>query len=60
MLDEAEALPLIKQCYDAGIRTWDTANVYSSGVSERILGNAMKKYQIPRKKVCNGAKKPLI
>lgn len=33
------------------MNTWDTANVYSNGVSERIIGKAIKKYNIPREKV---------
>lgn len=30
---------------------WDTANVYSNGASERIIGDALIKYNIPRHKV---------
>ncbi|KAL8806865.1 MAG: hypothetical protein Q9200_004887 [Gallowayella weberi] len=30
---------------------WDTANVYSNGVSEKILGKAIRHYQIPRHKL---------
>ena len=30
---------------------WDTANVYSNGESERVVGNALKKLNIPRSKV---------
>ena len=30
---------------------WDTANVYSNGVSEEIIGKAIKKYEIPRQKL---------
>lgn len=37
--------------YDAGIQTFDTANMYSHGLSERILGKANKKYNIPRDKM---------
>ncbi|KAI0146043.1 aldo/keto reductase [Hypoxylon sp. NC0597] len=50
-IDEAEALPLLKYAYDNGLNTWDTANVYSQGVSEVIVGKAIKKYNIPRQKV---------
>lgn len=31
--------------------TWDTANVYSSGVNEEIVGKAIKKFEIPREKL---------
>ncbi|MCJ1224397.1 hypothetical protein MMC12_001042 [Toensbergia leucococca] len=30
---------------------WDTANVYSNGVSEEVIGNAIKHYKIPRHKL---------
>lgn len=49
--DEDEALPLLKAAFDRGINTWDTANVYSNGISERIIGKAIKKYEIPREKL---------
>ncbi len=51
IMDEASALPLIKHAYDQGINTWDVADTYSNGRSEEILGNALKKYNIPRSKV---------
>ncbi|KAI6092646.1 aldo/keto reductase [Hypoxylon rubiginosum] len=50
-IDEADALPLLKDAYDKGLNTWDTANIYSQGVSEAIVGKALKKYKIPREKV---------
>lgn len=51
VLEEAEALPLLKAAYDRGINTWDTANVYSNGVSEILIAKAIKKYAIPRHKL---------
>lgn len=33
------------------MNTWDTANTYSQGASEVIVGKAIKKYSIPREKV---------
>jgi aryl-alcohol dehydrogenase-like predicted oxidoreductase len=36
--DEATSAVLFKRCRDAGINFFDTANVYSSGRSEEILG----------------------
>ncbi|KAG4443841.1 hypothetical protein IFR05_000677 [Cadophora sp. M221] len=45
------ALRLLKSAYDRGINTWDTANVYSNGESERIIGRALKIYNITRNKV---------
>ena len=46
-----QALPLLKRAYDIGLNTWDTANVYSNGASEIIIGRAIKKYNIPRHKL---------
>ncbi|KAG6872571.1 hypothetical protein C0995_008722 [Termitomyces sp. Mi166 len=37
--------------YDAGIQTFDTANIYSNGLSEIILGNAIKQLQLPREEI---------
>ncbi|KAL9124812.1 MAG: hypothetical protein Q9217_005903, partial [Psora testacea] len=50
-IEEDEALPLLKAAYDRGLNTWDTANVYSNGDSERIIGKAIKHYKIPRNKL---------
>lgn len=49
--NEHEALPLIKHAFDVGINTWDTADTYSNGLSETIIGKALKQYDIPRAKV---------
>lgn len=51
VIGEEEALPLLKAAYDRGLNTWDTANVYSNGASEVIVGKALKKYNIARQKV---------
>ncbi|KAI1739789.1 Aldo/keto reductase [Xylaria scruposa] len=48
---EEEALPLLKYAYDNGVTTWDTANIYSQGASEVLVGKALRKYAIPRHKV---------
>ena len=37
--------------YDNGINTFDTADLYSDGESERILGKALKAHNIPRENV---------
>jgi len=37
-----EATRLINVCLDAGVSLFDTANVYSTGMSEEILGKAIK------------------
>ena len=51
VLSEEAALPILKKAYDLGINTWDTANTYSNGMSETIIGKALKTYSIPRSKV---------
>lgn len=40
-IDIDEARPLIKQALEAGITTFDTANIYSAGVSEEIVGKVL-------------------
>ncbi|CAI6097475.1 unnamed protein product [Clonostachys chloroleuca] len=51
ILDAEEGLELLKAAYDNGINTWDTADTYSNGKSEEIIGLALKKFNIPRQKV---------
>src|SRR6202035_2726513 len=41
-LNEEESRPFFQQALDLGINCWDTANVYSGGDSERVVGNFMK------------------
>ena len=41
-LDEAESQPFFRQALDLGITFFDTANVYSSGASEEVLGRFLK------------------
>src|SRR5271168_3961889 len=40
-LDEGLARPIIRQAIDGGINFFDTANVYSDGSSEEIVGKAL-------------------
>ena len=44
MLGEEEARPFIKRALEAGINFFDTANRYSAGTSEEILGRALKDF----------------
>ena len=44
VLEEEEAGPIIKRALDLGINFFDTADVYSLGVSEEITGRLLKKY----------------
>ncbi|SAL09085.1 aldo/keto reductase [Caballeronia sordidicola] len=43
-LDNDAARPFIKQALDLGINFFDTANVYSDGTSEEIVGRALKEF----------------
>ena len=49
--DEEKIMEVMKAAYDAGIRTFDTANVYSGGLSEILVGKFLKRYNIPREKM---------
>jgi aryl-alcohol dehydrogenase-like predicted oxidoreductase len=42
VLDEPEARPFYKKALDLGINFFDTANMYSMGVSEEITGRALR------------------
>jgi len=59
VLEEADSLPFFRQALDAGINFFDTADIYSVGVSEEITGRALKKLGVRREevviatKVCN-------
>ena len=44
VLEEEESRPLIKKALELGINFFDTANVYSLGRSEEILGKALKDF----------------
>ncbi|MEM5008477.1 aldo/keto reductase [Priestia megaterium] len=44
VLNEEQSFPIIKKALDSGINFFDTANIYSLGGSEEVLGKALKKY----------------
>jgi aryl-alcohol dehydrogenase-like predicted oxidoreductase len=44
VLDEKQSRVIIKKALDLGINFFDTANVYSDGTSEEIVGRALKDY----------------
>ena len=50
-LSEEEGIQLLKEAYDLGISTWDTADLYSNGASEIVIGKALKRFNIPRRRV---------
>src|SRR5664279_508932 len=43
-LDEDAARPLLRHAVEAGVTFFDTANVYSDGTSEEILGRALAEF----------------
>jgi 1-deoxyxylulose-5-phosphate synthase len=43
-LPEEQSRPLIRQAVDAGVNYFDTANAYSDGTSEEIVGRALKDF----------------
>jgi aryl-alcohol dehydrogenase-like predicted oxidoreductase len=43
-LPEADSRPLIRAAVGAGINFFDTANIYSNGSSEEIVGRALREY----------------
>jgi len=43
-LDEDASRPLIRQAVEAGINFFDTANIYSDGTSEEIVGRALRDF----------------
>jgi 1-deoxyxylulose-5-phosphate synthase len=51
VLEEKESLPFYRRAIEAGINFFDTADVYSLGVSEEITGRALKEYGPPRDKI---------
>lgn len=46
VLDEQQGRPFIKAALDAGINFFDTANIYSDGASEEVLGRAILDFAV--------------
>jgi aryl-alcohol dehydrogenase-like predicted oxidoreductase len=44
VLDEDDARPFFRRAIEAGINFFDTANMYSLGVSEEVTGRALREY----------------
>jgi 1-deoxyxylulose-5-phosphate synthase len=51
VLEEGEGRPFIRRALELGINFFDTADAYSSGVSEEILGRALKEFGASRDEV---------
>lgn len=44
MLEEEDSMPFFRRAIEAGINFFDTADIYSQGVSEEITGRALREY----------------
>lgn len=51
VMGEVDAMPFIKRALDHGINFFDTADVYSLGQSEVVLGNCLRKLGVSRDRV---------
>ena len=51
VLDEEQAHPFVKRALEAGINFFDTADIYSLGESEKVLGNTLRHFGVNRKDV---------
>lgn len=51
VLDEEQAYPFVKEALDSGINFFDTADMYSKGVSEEVLGKSLQHFGVSRESV---------
>ncbi len=51
VLDEEASRPYFRRAWEAGINFFDTADMYSEGASEEVLGRALRDLAIPREQV---------
>ncbi|MGA2989958.1 MAG: aldo/keto reductase [Candidatus Korobacteraceae bacterium] len=51
VLDEPESRPFIQRAWELGINFFDTADMYSLGASEEVLGRALKSLAVRREEV---------
>jgi aryl-alcohol dehydrogenase (NADP+) len=51
VMNEDEAKPFFKAAFEAGINFYDTADMYSLGASEEVLGRAVKEFAARREEV---------
>ena len=56
VLDYDAALPFFRQAHEAGVNFFDTADMYSDGASEEVLGRALKELAVPREQVVVASK----
>lgn len=55
-LEEEQSRPILRKALDVGINFFDTADMYSMGRSEEILGRALREFSVPRDRVVIGTK----
>ena len=48
VLEEEPSRPFIKRALEAGINFFDTADIYSNGVSEEVVGRALRDFAVKR------------
>ncbi len=51
VLNEEASRPFFRRAWEAGINFFDTADIYSEGVSEEVLGRALRDLALPREQV---------
>src|SRR6476659_9805767 len=51
VLDEEPSRPFFRLAWEAGINFFDTADMYSDGASEEVLGRAIRELAMPRGQV---------
>src|SRR5919202_710253 len=51
VLEEEESRPFIRRALELGLNFFDTADMYSLGASEEVLGRALKEYAPSRETV---------
>ena len=50
-LEQKDADELVKNSFDAGVNFFDTANIYSGGKSENVIGASIKNLGLPRDEI---------
>jgi aryl-alcohol dehydrogenase (NADP+) len=55
-LNDADSLPFVRRALELGINFFDTADMYSRGVSEEVLGRALRELGVRRESVVVASK----
>jgi aryl-alcohol dehydrogenase-like predicted oxidoreductase len=59
-LNESDSQPFFRQALELGINFWDTANVYSGGDSEIVIGRFLKQNSIRRESIVLASRKAIL